>query len=103
MCVWVKFEETVLIASDLVDPRSDLNQIHVAPNHIEGWTGRRFEKSTVGRDEVISSKHQFHVRQVIYSKIRPNLAKAIVANFDGVCSADMYPLSFRGNPRLSAA
>ncbi|MEI6875977.1 MAG: hypothetical protein WCL50_12710, partial [Spirochaetota bacterium] len=34
-----------------------------------------------------------------YSKIRPNLAKAIVAGFDGVCSADMYPLSFGGNPR----
>ncbi|MEI6875158.1 MAG: restriction endonuclease subunit S, partial [Spirochaetota bacterium] len=32
--LWVKFGETVHIASDLVDPRSDPDQIHVAPNHI---------------------------------------------------------------------
>ena len=29
----------------------------------------------------------------MYSKIRPELRKAWLATFDGLCSADMYPLS----------
>ena len=29
----------------------------------------------------------------MYSKIRPNLAKVVVVDFDGLCSADMYPIN----------
>ena len=29
---------------------------------------------------------------VLYSKIRPNLNKVTIASFEGICSADMYPL-----------
>src|SRR6202034_505930 len=28
----------------------------------------------------------------LYSKIRPALAKAVIVDFDGLCSADMYPI-----------
>ena len=30
--------------------------------------------------------------RILYSKIRPLLRKAVIAPFDGLCSADMYPL-----------
>ncbi|MBQ4796839.1 restriction endonuclease subunit S, partial [Pectobacterium versatile] len=39
-----------------------------------------------------SGKYIFHSGDTIYSKIRPYLRKAIYADFDGLCSADMYPL-----------
>ena len=40
----------------------------------------------------ISDNHLFYKGQIIYSKIRPKLNKAIIAPFDGLCSADMYPI-----------
>jgi type I restriction enzyme S subunit len=47
---------------------------------------------TVRDDGVTSSKHLFKPGQLLYSKIRPYLAKAVVVDFGGLCSADMYPV-----------
>lgn len=44
-------------------------------------------------DKVASPNHLFYKGQIIYSKIRPLLRKAVIAPFDGLCSADMYPLN----------
>ena len=41
---------------------------------------------------IISGNHLFYKGQILYSKIRPNLNKVIIAPFDGLCSADMYPI-----------
>lgn len=41
----------------------------------------------------------FYKGQIIYSKIRPNLNKAIIAPFDGLCSADMYPIEAKINSK----
>jgi len=46
----------------------------------------------VREDKVISSNHRFYPGQIVYSKIRPNLCKVVVVDFDGLCSADMYPI-----------
>lgn len=40
----------------------------------------------------------FRSGQILYSKIRPNLAKAVLVDFDGLCSADMYPIETSLNP-----
>ena len=40
----------------------------------------------------MSWNHLFFKGQIIYSKIRPLLNKVIIAPFDGLCSADMYPM-----------
>ena len=45
-------------------------------------------------------RHLFHKGQIIYSKIRPLLNKLIIAPFDGLCSADMYPIETDNNPRF---
>lgn len=34
---------------------------------------------------------------ILYSKIRPNLNKVTKATFEGICSADMYPLIPKDN------
>lgn len=65
----------------------------VAPDHVEGATGRLLARRTAKAQGAISGKYPFTVGDIVYSKIRPYLRKAILADFDGLCSADMYPLS----------
>jgi type I restriction enzyme S subunit len=89
---WEPFNSVARVASNLVDPAGYQTLPHIAPNHIESNTGRLLPYATVAADGVISSKHLFRPGQVIYSKIRPYLAKAVVADFEGLCSADMYPI-----------
>ena len=67
--------------------------MHIAPDNIEKGTGHLFECRTVKEDKVASANHLFKKGQIIYSKIRPLLRKAVIAPFDGLCSADMYPLN----------
>ena len=45
-----------------------------------------------------SGNHRFYAGQVLYSKIRPNLSKATIVDFDGLCSADMYPINSHIDP-----
>jgi len=80
------------VASNLVSPSDFQNWPHIAPNHIESETGRLLPFDTIAHDGVTSPKHRFSAGQVLYSKIRPYLAKVVVADFDGLCSADMYPI-----------
>lgn len=97
---WEEFASVARVASDLVDPASYLSLPHIAPNHIEARTGRLLPYRTIGDDGVTSSKHRFRPGQVLYSKIRPYLAKVVVAEFVGLCSADMYPISTELDPRF---
>ena len=64
----------------------------VAPDHIESRTGRLLKIRTAAEQGAISGKYCFTSGDVVYSKIRPYLRKAILADFEGLCSADMYPL-----------
>lgn len=96
---WAEFRDVATVASNLVDPSSYPDLPHIAPNHIEPQTGRLLPWTTVAADGVTSPKHLFYPGQVLYSKIRPYLAKATLAPFMGLCSADMYPLETALNPR----
>jgi len=89
---WARFQDVAIIASDLVNPKDHQDAIHLAPDNIEKGNGVLLPCKTVREDGVISPNHRFHAGQVIYSKIRPSLAKVTLARFDGLCSADMYPL-----------
>jgi type I restriction enzyme, S subunit len=84
----------IRIANGQVDPRNEpyKSMILVAPDHIEGKTGRLLELRTAEEQKAISGKYVFASGDIIYSKIRPYLRKATLAEFSGLCSADMYPL-----------
>lgn len=84
----------VRIASGQVDPKTEpyKSMILVAPDHIESDTGRLLDKQTAAEQKAISGKYVFDEGDIVYSKIRPYLHKAILADFAGLCSADMYPL-----------
>jgi type I restriction enzyme S subunit len=87
-----KFGEIAEVKSNLVDPKDYLDFPHIAPNNIRKRTGELLEYRTIKEDKVKSGKHKFYSGQILYSKIRPYLSKIIVVNFDGLCSADMYPI-----------
>lgn len=95
-----KFKRVAKVQANLVSPKrySDLPQ--VAPENIEKGTGKLLEYTTVSESGVISDNHLFHAGQIIYSKIRPSLNKLIIAPFDGLCSADMYPITTSMNVRF---
>lgn len=90
---WATFDEVAHVASNLVSPFDYPNLPHIAPNHIQAETGRLLPFSTVAEDGVKSPKHLFAEGHILYSKIRPYLAKVVTAKFDGLCSADMYPIA----------
>ena len=64
----------------------------IAPDHIESDTGRLLCLETAIEQGAISGKYGFKPGDVLYSKIRPYLRKAVLADRQGLCSADMYPL-----------
>ncbi|MDE0120943.1 MAG: restriction endonuclease subunit S [bacterium] len=88
--------DIVSIPSGQVDPRVEpwSSLTLVGPDHIEGDGRGRLLARVSARDQgAISGKYRFEVGDVIYSKIRPELRKAWLTTFSGLCSADMYPLS----------
>ena len=90
---WAFFEEVASIDSNLQSPNDYPDFPHIAPDNIERETGRLLEYRTIREDRVTSNKNRFFKGQIVYSKIRPYLSKLIIAEFDGLCSADMYPIS----------
>lgn len=84
----------VRIANGQVDPKVEpyRSMPLVAPDHIERGTGRLLHQQTAREQNAISGKYLFDSGDIIYSKIRPYLCKAVLAEFTGLCSADMYPL-----------
>jgi len=95
----VRFDEAAEIASNLVNPDTIPDLPHVAPNHIESGRPKLLPYRTIREDGVISGKHHFFPGQLLYSKIRPYLRKIVQVDFEGGCSADMYPINPRCHPR----
>ena len=89
---WCRFGSLVNIKSELVKSTEYPDFDQVAPDSIEKGTGRLLERRTVQAAGVKGPNNRFYSGQVLYSKIRPSLSKAVVAEFDGLCSADMYPM-----------
>ena len=94
---WVekRFDEVCAITSTLVDPRKKefLDLTHVGAGNIESKTGVLVDLKTAREEGLISGKFFFDESIVLYSKIRPYLMKVARPDFEGLCSADMYPLS----------
>ena len=88
----VKFGRIATIKSNLVSPVEYQDYPQISPDNIDKGSGKLLGYNTVEESGVISWNHLFYTGQIIYSKIRPLLDKVIIAPFDGLCSADMYPI-----------
>lgn len=93
------FEAVAVVKSFLVQPLEFLDSPLIAPDNIESETGRLISKPLVKDIMPKSPKHFFESGNIIYSKIRPYLSKIIIANFSGLCSADMYPIQAKIDTR----
>lgn len=90
----LSFQRVVFIAEGQVDPELEpyRSMLLIAPNHVEGGTGRLIARETAAEQAAESGKYQCDAGDVVYSKIRPALRKACIAPEPCLCSADMYPL-----------
>ena len=89
---WARFGNICAIKGELVRPEDFPSLRQVAPDCIEKGTGRLTDNRTVKDSGVKGPNSRFFAGQIVYSKIRPSLSKAVLVDFDGLCSADMYPI-----------
>ena len=92
--VAIKFNHVARVTEGLVDPKDHpyRDMVLIAPNHIESGTGKILGLETAVLQNAESGKYTCKKGAVIYSKIRPALAKVAIAPCDCLCSADMYPM-----------
>lgn len=95
---WVEhsWSDTVDISTSMVDPRNCQygELFHVGPGNIESLTGRFYDNVLKVKDSnLISGKFHFNKGDIIYGKINPQLAKYVIAPFEGLASADAYVLN----------
>ena len=89
----VGFEEIATIDGNMTtDYEKYADYPHIGIDSIEKETGLLKGYRTVAEDGVISGKYYFTPSHIIYSKIRPNLNKVALPEFEGLCSADAYPI-----------
>ena len=89
----VSFTECAAIDTNMIhDFDGYENYPHIGIDSIEKETGRLSGYRTIAEDSVISGKYLFTPLHIIYSKIRPNLNKVALPDFEGLCSADAYPI-----------
>ncbi len=89
----VSFEEIAIIDGNMTtDYERYADYPHIGIDSIEKDSGLLKGYRTVAEDGVISGKFIFTPAHIIYSKIRPNLNKVALPDFDGLCSADAYPI-----------
>lgn len=86
--------DSVEIQSGQVDPRElpYSEMLHVGGANIESETGNFLNLQQAKYESLISGKYLFDSSYILYSKIRPNLNKVSKPAFQGICSADIYPI-----------
>jgi type I restriction enzyme S subunit len=89
-----RLADVVEIVSGQVDPTLQpyCDAPHVGGENIESGSGRIIDVKSTKQLGLRSGKYWFGREDVLYSKIRPNLNKVALPAFDGICSADIYPL-----------
>ena len=94
--------DTVDISTNMVDPKiGKYNKLlHIGPGNIESFTGQFYDNiKTVEEEQLISGKFHFYPGDIIYGKINPQLAKYVLPDFEGLCSADSYILNSKNGLR----
>ena len=90
--------DLVRIASGQVDPKDTeiARKLSVGPDNLRSGGGLETTSvRTAGELEQISGKYAFDRHAILYERFRPNLNKIALVDFDGICSADMYPMWVR--------
>ena len=91
----VKLSKVAEIKAPMVNPRNKKYDYlpHIGNENIEKFSGKLLPYKLVGEENLISGKYYFKSTDVLYGKINPQFSKVTYPKFEGLCSADMYPLS----------
>jgi type I restriction enzyme, S subunit len=89
---WCRFFTINTVKSELVPAKEFPDENQIAPDSIEKNTGKLISHRTVSDAGAKGPNNRFYKGQLLYSKIRPSLNKVVIAPYDGLCSADMYPI-----------
>lgn len=89
------FYDVCEICARMVDPtqKEYAGLPHIGNESIEKFSGRITHYNKAKDDHLRSGKYLFGSNDVLYGKINPHFAKAAFPKFEGLCSADMYPIS----------
>ncbi len=80
---------------EIVLPEGKGKYRFIGLEHIESG---RITLSNYGHDsDVKSSKFKFYPGDILYGKLRPYLDKAVLVNFEGICSTDLIVLTPKTN------
>jgi len=89
----VSFEEVADIERESVCSEDfKENDIYIGLEHIEKETGKLLGFVRVDEIDLKSNKFKFTSEHILYGKLRPNLNKVCLPNFQGVCSTDIIPI-----------
>ena len=67
---------------------------YIGLENIESWSGKYVVQDEANDSEGLSSR--FGPGDVLFGKLRPYLAKAFLANFEGACSSELLVLQGKG-------
>ena len=86
--------EVCEIVSVLIDPKKKdfYDMYHIGAGNMISNSEVLVDLKTAKEEKLISGKFLFDTSTVLYSKIRPYLMKVVRPDFNGLCSADIYPL-----------
>jgi type I restriction enzyme S subunit len=99
----VELGDVITIQSGQVDPTEMpySNMEHVGGTNIESHTGNFLDLKTAEEEGMTSGKYYFDQDYILYSKIRPYLNKVAIPTFEGICSADIYPVKPKNTSTLN--
>lgn len=63
---------------------------YIGLEHIESATGKLL--GSISSNSVLSSSFKFSKGDVLYGRLRPYLRKVYIAEFDGCCSTEIFPI-----------
>jgi type I restriction enzyme S subunit len=87
--------DAVQIENVGVNPEAGALYRYVGLEHIEQQTGAILDCPETDGAEIRSLKYRFEPHHVLYGKLRPNLNKVALPEFDGIFSTDILPLAVR--------
>lgn len=91
----VKLKEVIIIDKKPILPNDINNEYYIGLEDINKETGVINTLRCANECDIKSNKFKFTSEHILYGKLRPNLNKVAVPNFNGVCSTDIYPIFTR--------
>lgn len=83
----VELGEVCLLKTETVIPSDNPEVRYVGLEHLE--PGNPYLTNWETASEVKSIKYKFSVNDILYGKLRPELDKAVIAEFEGICSQEI--------------